>query len=99
MLLDEILNRVSNTQQAYVGENAFSHKGGLHVSAINKDPKTYEHIDPEIVGNTRKVVISDQSGRSNIISLLNTVGINPDDHSGKLDFLLQKVKEREYNIY
>ena len=99
LLLDEILNRMPNTQQAYVGENAFSHKGGLHVSAINKDPKTYEHIDPEIVGNTRKVVISDQSGRSNIISLLNTVGINPDDHSDKLDFLLQKVKEREFKGY
>ena len=99
LLLDEILNRMPNTQQAYVGENAFSHKGGLHVSAINKDPKTYEHVDPEIVGNTRKIVISDQSGRSNIISLLNTVGINPDDHSDKLDFLLQKVKEREFKGY
>ena len=96
LLLDEILNRQPNTQQPYVGENAFSHKGGLHVSAINKDPKTYEHIDPKIVGNTRKIVISDQSGRSNIISLLNTVGINPDEHKDKLDFLLQKVKEKEF---
>ena len=90
MLLDEILNRQPNTQQPYVGENAFSHKGGLHVSAINKDPKTYEHIDPKIVGNTRKIVISDQSGRSNIISLLNTVGINPDEHKDKLDFLIKE---------
>ncbi len=96
LLLDEILNKQSNLQQPYVGENAFSHKGGLHVSAINKDPKTYEHIDPEIVGNTRKIVISDQSGRSNITSLLNTVGINPEDHKDKLDLLLQKVKEKEF---
>ena len=96
LLLDEILNRAPNSQQPYVGENAFSHKGGLHVSAINKDPKTYEHIDPQLVGNTRKIVISDQSGRSNITSLLNTVGINPDDHKDKLDLLLQKVKEREF---
>ena len=95
LLLDEILNKQSNLQQPYVGENA-SHKGGLHVSAINKDPKTYEHIDPEIVGNTRKIVISDQSGRSNITSLLNTVGINPEDHKDKLDLLLQKVKEKEF---
>ncbi len=99
LLLDEILNRQPNSQQAYVGENAFSHKGGLHVSAINKDPKTYEHIDPKTVGNTRKIVISDQSGRSNITSLLNTVGINPDDHKKKLDFLLQKVKEHEFRGY
>ena len=99
LLLDEILNRQPNNQQAYVGENAFSHKGGLHVSAINKDPKTYEHIDPKIVGNTRKIVISDQSGRSNITSLLSTVGINPDDHKEKLDFLLQKVKEHEFRGY
>ena len=99
LLLDEILNRVSNKQQAYVGENAFSHKGGLHVSAINKDPKTYEHIDPKIVGNTRKIVISDQSGRSNITSLLSTVGINPDDHKEKLDLLLQRVKDKEFKGY
>ena len=99
LLLDEILNRAPNSQQPYVGENAFSHKGGLHVSAINKDPKTYEHIDPQLVGNTRKIVISDQSGRSNITSLLNTVGINPDDHKDKLDLLLQKVKEREFQGY
>jgi len=99
LLLDEILNRQPNTQQPYVGENAFSHKGGLHVSAINKDPKTYEHIDPKIVGNTRKIVISDQSGRANIVSLLNTVGINPDEHTEKLDFLLQKVKEKEFQGY
>ena len=97
--MDEILNRAPNSQQPYVGENAFSHKGGLHVSAINKDPKTYEHIDPQLVGNTRKIVISDQSGRSNITSLLNTVGINPDDHKDKLDLLLQKVKEREFQGY
>ncbi len=99
LLLDEILNRASNKQQAYVGENAFSHKGGLHVSAINKDPKTYEHIDPKIVGNTRKIVISDQSGRSNITSLLSTVGINPDDHKEKLDLLLQRVKDKEFKGY
>lgn len=98
-LLDEILNKQPNSQQPYVGENAFSHKGGLHVSAINKDPKTYEHIDPKIVGNTRKIVISDQSGRSNITSLLNTVGIDPDEHKDKLDLLLQKVKEHEFRGY
>ena len=67
-LLDEILNRKSNRHSAYVGASAFSHKGGLHVSAVTKDPKTYEHIDPSSVGNFRNIVVSDQSGKSNIMS-------------------------------
>ena len=69
-LLDEILNRKPNQHLPYVGASAFSHKGGLHVSAVQKDPKTYEHIEPELVGNSRNIVVSDQSGKSNIISRL-----------------------------
>ncbi|MDA1283840.1 MAG: citramalate synthase [Proteobacteria bacterium] len=99
VLLNDLLNRQPNQHQPYVGENAFAHKGGLHVSAINKDPKTYEHIDPKLVGNKRKIIISDQSGKSNIISLLNTVGISPVEHESKLDFLLQEVKNKEYQGY
>ena len=57
-LLDEILNRVPNRTAPYVGSSAFAHKGGLHVSAVNKNPKTYEHIDPELVGNSRQIIIS-----------------------------------------
>ena len=68
-LQDEILNRSSNRSAPYVGASAFAHKGGLHASAVNKDPKTYEHIEPDIVGNQRQIVISEQSGKSNIISL------------------------------
>ena len=75
-LLDEILNRKPNKHLPYVGAAAFSHKGGLHVSAVQKDPKTYEHINPEDVGNNRNIVVSDQSGRSNIMSRLKTIGIN-----------------------
>ena len=71
-LLDEVLNRKPNMHLPYVGAAAFSHKGGLHVSAVQKDPKTYEHINPEEVGNNRNIVISDQSGKSNIISRLKT---------------------------
>ena len=52
----------------------FAHKGGLHVSAVNKDPKTYEHINPELVGNSRQIIISEQAGKSNIISRLKTAG-------------------------
>ena len=58
-MLDEILNRKSNRRAAYVGPSAFAHKGGLHVSAVTKDPKTYEHIDPSLVGNVRNIIISD----------------------------------------
>ena len=65
-LLDEILNRKPNKHLPYVGAAAFSHKGGMHVSAVQKDPKTYEHIDPKEVGNTRNIVVSDQAGQSNI---------------------------------
>ena len=57
-LLDEILNRKPNKNLAYVGASAFSHKGGLHVSAVKKDPKTYEHIDPKLIGNHRNIIVS-----------------------------------------
>ena len=73
-LLDEILNRKSNKHSAYVGASAFAHKGGLHVSAVTKDPKTYEHINPSSVGNFRNIVISNQSGKSNILSRLEKYG-------------------------
>ena len=75
-LLDEILNRKPNKHLPYVGAAAFSNKGGLHVSAVQKDPKTYEHINPEDVGNNRNIVISDQSGKSNIISRLKSIQID-----------------------
>ena len=75
-MLDEILNRKPNKHLPYVGAAAFSHKGGLHVSAVQKDPKTYEHINPEEVGNSRNIIVSDQSGQSNIMSRLNLIGIN-----------------------
>ncbi len=74
-LLDEILNRKPNKQLAYVGAAAFSHKGGMHVSAVQKNPKTYEHISPEEVGNSRNIIVSDQAGQSNILSRLSTIGI------------------------
>ena len=83
-LLDEILNRKPNKHLPYVGAAAFSHKGGLHVSAVQKDPKTYEHINPEDVGNNRNIVVSDQSGRSNIMSRLKTIGIEISEDDPKI---------------
>jgi 2-isopropylmalate synthase len=98
-LLDEILNRKSNRRAAYVGPSAFAHKGGLHVSAVSKDPKTYEHIDPSLVGNVRNIIISDQAGRSNIMSRLNKYGIKIDKNDPKVQTLLEEVKGREFIGY
>ncbi len=98
-LLDEILNRKPNKHLPYVGAAAFSHKGGLHVSAVQKDPKTYEHIDPEQVGNVRNIVVSDQAGKSNIISRLKTIGINIEQNDPKIKKLLDEVKDREFIGY
>ena len=93
--LDEILNKKPNKSMAYVGGSAFSHKGGLHVSAVKKDPKTYEHIDPKEVGNHRNIVVSNQAGRSNIISRLENYGIKIDAKNPKVQKILDEVKERE----
>ena len=98
-LLDEILNRKPNKHLPYVGAAAFSHKGGLHVSAVQKNPKTYEHIDPEEVGNSRNIVISDQAGKSNIISRLKTIGIDIKNDDPKIKKLLDEVKDREFIGY
>ena len=96
-LLDDRLNRASNRQSSYVGDYAFSHKGGLHASAIKKDPRTYEHIEPEVVGNTRNIVISDQAGKSNVQSQLKDIGINVEDKIvGKI---VNIVKEKQFNGY
>jgi 2-isopropylmalate synthase len=98
-LLDEILNRKPNKHLPYVGAAAFSHKGGLHVSAVQKDPKTYEHIDPEEVGNSRNIVVSDQAGKSNILSRLKTIGIDIKENDPKVKKLLEEVKDREFIGY
>ena len=98
-LLDERLNRPANRHAAYVGEAAFAHKGGLHVSAVEKDPRCYEHIDPEAIGNRRHVVVSDQAGRSNLVARLREIGIEVDAGNDKLGALLELVKSREFAGY
>ncbi|MBO6472552.1 MAG: citramalate synthase [Pelagibacteraceae bacterium] len=98
-LLDEILNRKSNRRAAYVGPSAFAHKGGLHVSAVSKDPKTYEHVDPSLVGNVRNIIVSDQAGKSNIMSRLDKYGIKIDKNDPKVQTLLEEVKGREFIGY
>ncbi|WP_420337992.1 citramalate synthase [Roseibium sp.] len=92
---DEILNRSPNRHAPYVGETAFATKAGIHASAILKDPQTYEHVAPEMVGNQRRVLVSDQAGKSNLLGELARVGITVDKADPRLDRLLAKVKERE----
>ena len=98
-LLDERLNRAPNRHAAYVGEAAFAHKGGLHVSAVEKDPRCYEHVPPESVGNARHIVVSDQAGRSNVISRLRDVGIEVASNDPRIGKLVEDVKAREFDGY
>jgi 2-isopropylmalate synthase len=98
-LLDEILNRAPNRHAAYVGASAFAHKGGLHASAVMKDPRTYEHVAPERVGNTRKIPVSDQAGRSNLLGRLVELGIDVDSKDPRVAALLDQIKEREFLGY
>jgi 2-isopropylmalate synthase len=93
--LDERLNRASNRHAPYVGESAFATKAGIHASAIMKDPATYEHVTPETVGNRRKVLVSDQAGRSNVLAELERVGIKVNKDDPRVGRLLDTVKERE----
>ncbi len=97
--IDDRLNRPSDTSAAYVGDRAFAHKGGLHVSAIEKDPKTYEHVDPTMIGNERHIVVSDQAGRSNVLARFREIGIEIDAKDPKVTTLLEDVKQREHEGY
>lgn len=97
--LDERLNRAPNRGAPYVGESAFAHKGGLHVSAVEKDPRCYEHVDPEVVGNHRHIVISDQSGKANILAMFRDIGLEVDAKDPKVTRLVEQVKELEFVGY
>jgi 2-isopropylmalate synthase len=97
--LDEMLNRAPNRHAAYVGESAFATKAGIHASAIVKEPATYEHIAPEQVGNRRKLLVSDQSGRSNVLAELERIGLALDKDDRRVVRLLDEVKEREASGY
>jgi 2-isopropylmalate synthase len=96
---DDMVNRAPNRQAPYVGASAFTTKAGIHASALVKDPKTYEHVPPEAVGNRRQILVSDQAGKSNLIAELSRRGIEVDKNDKRLDTLLARVKERESRGY
>lgn len=94
-LLDDRLNRTPNQHAPYVGSAAFAHKGGLHVSAMAKDSTSYEHINPELVGNERTILVSDKAGKSNILDRLAQFGIKIKADDERVNELVHEVKQRE----
>jgi len=93
--VDELANLPHRKRQPYVGDSAFAHKGGVHVDAVVKTPKTYEHIRPEQVGNRRRVLVSDMAGKSNIIQKAAELGISLRKDSPELHEILKRVKQLE----
>ncbi|WP_342358399.1 citramalate synthase [Terrarubrum flagellatum] len=97
--LDEILNRSPNRYAPYVGANAFVTKTGIHASALVKDPTTYEHVPPETVGNARRVLVSDQAGKSNVLAELHRIGVKLEKNDPRIGRVLDEVKEKEAQGY
>ncbi len=95
----ELANLVPNKHQPYTGNSAFAHKGGVHVSAIQRHPETYEHIRPEKVGNTTRVLVSDLSGRSNILVKAEECGLALDSKDPVTLEILEEIKEMENQGY
>ncbi|HWW49967.1 MAG TPA: citramalate synthase [Xanthobacteraceae bacterium] len=97
--LDNMLNRAPNRHAPYVGESAFVTKTGIHASALLKDPTTYEHVDPASVGNHRKVLVSEQAGRSNVLAELERAGIAFERNDPRLGRLVEEMKQRQQSGY
>jgi len=93
--VSELANRTPWTSQPYVGDSAFAHKGGMHVSAVLKHPETYEHVDPEAVGNHRRVLVSELSGKSNILWKAREYGIDLDRETPDSRRILEQLKALE----
>ena len=98
-LIDEVLNKESQRNLPFVGSAAFAHKGGLHISAVEKDPRSYEHINPSDVGNERVLVVSNQSGKSNIINKLKKLKINLNGKENIITDFLDVIKKQEFLGY
>lgn len=97
--VSEVVNLAPDEHAPFVGRSAFAHKGGIHVSAVERNPLTYEHIQPEQVGNRRRIVISEQSGLSNVLAKARTFGIELDHHQPEARQILQRMKDLESEGY
>lgn len=93
--VSEVVNLAPDEHAPFVGRSAFAHKGGLHVSAVERNPQTYEHMEPEQVGNRRRIVISEQSGISNVLAKARTFGIELDKNNPTTGQILQRLKVLE----
>lgn len=98
-LISEVVNLAPDDHAPFVGLSAFAHKGGIHVSAVERNPLTYEHIRPEQVGNRRRIVISDQSGLSNVLAKARNFGIELDKSDPSCRQILQRLKSLEHEGY
>jgi 2-isopropylmalate synthase len=97
--VDEIANLRHNPRQPWVGASAFAHKGGMHVNAVQKVAHSFEHINPEVVGNIRRVLISDLAGRSNIVMKAQELGFELNNETPELKSILARIKELEHQGY
>ncbi|MDR3088649.1 MAG: citramalate synthase [Desulfobulbaceae bacterium] len=97
--INELANLPQNRYQPYVGESAFAHKGGIHVSAVKRNPLTYEHIEPERIGNIRRILVSDQAGRANLLYKSRQWGLDIAEDDPVLYTLVAELKERENQGY
>jgi 2-isopropylmalate synthase len=99
LFVDETANFIPDKHRPYVGEAAFAHKGGIHVSAVRRNPATYEHIEPGLVGNLQRILVSDQSGASTILSKAREYGIDMEKDKKAATSVLKKVKDLEHAGY
>ncbi|MFB2934668.1 citramalate synthase [Aerosakkonemataceae cyanobacterium BLCC-F154] len=97
--VSEVANLAPDEHSPFVGLSAFAHKGGIHVSAVERNPATYEHIQPETVGNRRRIVISDQAGLSNVLAKARTFGIDLDKQNPACRQILERLKVLENQGY
>jgi len=97
--VSETANQIANPSQPFVGRNAFTHKGGMHVDGVSKLSKSFEHMDPAVIGNTRKILISELSGKKSIIIKAKEFGINLEDDMEKVSEILNKIQNMEHKGY
>ncbi len=99
LFIDDLANVRPDIRQPFVGATAFAHKGGIHVNAVEKVARSYEHIEPEVVGNRRRVLISDLSGRSNILMKAHELGMDLSKDTPEVREILQQLKQQEHAGY
>ncbi len=99
LFIDDLANVRPDIRQPFIGATAFAHKGGIHVNAVEKVARSYEHIEPELVGNRRRVLVSDLSGRSNILMKAHELGMDLDKDTPEVREILQQLKQQEHAGY